>query len=104
MASVAPQQTVTFFSGSRLNPLNRAVFSAMALRRFLAPHVIAYWFTLSLIALRAASFISSGAEKSGNPWDKLIPLWSWQSRVISRMTDSVNCSAFFEIFGIPFLL
>src|SRR5438132_4924786 len=50
----------------------------------------------SAIALRAASLISSGAAKSGNPWDRLTARCFKASRVISRMTDSVNCSAFAE--------
>src|SRR5256714_148701 len=50
----------------------------------------------SAIALRAASLISSGAAKSGNPWDRLTAPCFKASRVISRITDSVNCSAFAE--------
>src|SRR6267378_3196722 len=50
----------------------------------------------SAMALRAASLISSGAAKSGNPWDRLTAPCFKAKRVISRMTDSVNCSAFAE--------
>src|SRR5258706_9479546 len=50
----------------------------------------------SAMALRAASLISSGAAKSGNPWDRLTAPCCKAKRVISRMTDSVNCSAFAE--------
>src|SRR4029077_4845102 len=50
----------------------------------------------SAIVLRAASLISSGAAKSGNPWDRLTAPCFNASRVISRITDSVNCSAFAE--------
>src|SRR3981189_3458672 len=50
----------------------------------------------SAMALRAASLISSGAAKSGNPWDRLTAPCFKARRVISRMTDSVNCSAFAE--------
>src|ERR1700674_2395926 len=50
----------------------------------------------SEMALRAASLISSGAAKSGNPWDRLTAPCFKARRVISRMTDSVNCSAFAE--------
>src|SRR3989442_15003971 len=50
----------------------------------------------SAIALRAASLISSGAAKSGNPWDRLTAPCFNARRVISRITDSVNCSAFAE--------
>src|ERR1700686_3902619 len=50
----------------------------------------------SEMALRAASLISSGAAKSGNPWDRLTAPCFKARRVISRITDSVNCSAFAE--------
>src|SRR6185295_17537333 len=44
----------------------------------------------SEMAWRAASLMSSGAEKSGKPCDKLTALCFIASRVISRITDSVN--------------
>src|ERR1700693_4428776 len=50
----------------------------------------------SEMALRAASLISSGAAKSGKPCDKLTAPCFKARRVISRITDSVNCSAFAE--------
>src|SRR5260370_8188881 len=50
----------------------------------------------SEMALRGASLISSGAAKSGNPWDRLTAPCFKAKRVISRITDSVNCSAFAE--------
>jgi hypothetical protein len=40
--------------------------------------------------------ISSGAGKSGNPCERLTASWRCASRVISRITDSVNWAAFFE--------
>jgi hypothetical protein len=52
--------------------------------------VIGYWLTSAAIAARAASLISSGAAKSGKPCDRLIAPCAFASRVISRMTDSVN--------------
>ncbi len=67
IASVDPQQTVIFFSGSICIPLNCATFCAIALRKFFEPQVIAYWLISSWMALHAACFISSGAEKSGKP-------------------------------------
>src|SRR5438094_4739054 len=51
----------------------------------------------SEIAWRAASLISAGAAKSGNPCERFTALCFIASRVISRMTDSVNCSALAEI-------
>src|ERR1700724_2622317 len=51
----------------------------------------------SEMAWRAASLISSGAAKSGKPWERLTALCLRARRVISRMTDSVNCSALAEI-------
>src|SRR5690349_24863272 len=50
----------------------------------------------ALMARHAASLIACGAAKSGNPCDKLTPPFCSFSRVISRMTDSVNCVAFFD--------
>src|SRR5215469_4674162 len=50
----------------------------------------------SAIALRAASLISSGAAKSGKPCERFTAPCFIARRVISRMTDSVNCSAFAE--------
>src|ERR1700686_4351756 len=50
----------------------------------------------SEMAWRAASLISAGAAKSGKPWERLTALCFMARRVISRMTDSVNCSAFAE--------
>src|SRR5882724_7410992 len=50
-----------------------------------------------MIASQAASFISSGAEKSGKPCERLIAPYRFAWRVISRMTDSVNCSALWDM-------
>src|SRR6266536_601311 len=44
------------------------------------------------MARTAAAFTSSGASKSGKPWARLTAPCSSASRVISRMTDSVNRS------------
>src|SRR5689334_17568077 len=46
------------------------------------------------IASHAACLIGIGAAKSGKPWERLTALWRCASRVISRMTDSVNELAF----------
>ena len=64
--------------------------SAIASRNSSAPHVIGYWLMSSVIARRAASLISSGAGKSGKPCERLIAPCATESRVISRITDSVN--------------
>ena len=40
---------------------------------------------------------AAGAGKSGKPCDKLMLPWRSERRVISRMTDSVNRSAFAEL-------
>src|SRR5438034_1856301 len=50
----------------------------------------------ALMAAHAASLTAAGAGKSGNPCDRLTPPYMWLSRVISRMTDSVNCVAFLD--------
>jgi len=42
IASVDPQQTVTSFSGSTQFPCHTPICRAIALRKFFAPHVIAY--------------------------------------------------------------
>src|SRR6266699_5210825 len=96
IASVEPQQMVISRSGSYLTPWVRSNFSTVAARSGFAPQVMAYWLMSSAMALRAASLISSGAAKSGNPWDRLTARCFKASRVISRITDSVNCSAFAE--------
>src|SRR5215472_15090342 len=41
----------------------------------------------------AARLISAGAAKSGKPWERFTALYFSASRVISRITDSVNCAA-----------
>src|SRR5262252_5469564 len=48
------------------------------------------------MAAQAASFTACGAAKSGNPCDRLTAWCASLSRVISRMTDSVNCRAFLD--------
>jgi hypothetical protein len=90
IASVEPQVTVSSVSGSTSSPRYHFVFRAIASRKSRAPQVIAYWLTSSAMARRAASLTSSGAGKSGNPCDRLTAPYFMASRVISRMTDSVN--------------
>src|SRR4029079_8931888 len=58
---------------------------------------MAYWLMSAFMASMAARFRISGAGKSGNPWDRLTALCIIARRVISRITDSVNCVAFCEI-------
>jgi hypothetical protein len=48
------------------------------------------------MAFTAASLISEGAGKSGNPWAKFTPRCLRQTRVMSRMTDSVKLRARWE--------
>ena len=81
MHSVEPQHTVTSVSGSYSRPVKR---------RVLAPQVMAYWFTSACTAREASSLSGCGAGKSGKPWARLTPPCCWQSRVISRITDSVK--------------
>ena len=45
------------------------------------------------IAAHAASFIGPGIGKSGNPCARLIAPYWFDTRVISRITDSVNVLA-----------
>ena len=49
------------------------------------------------IAAQAASLRRSCAGKSGNPWARLMAPCSLATRVISRITDSVNCAALWEM-------
>src|ERR1022692_110203 len=91
MASVDPQHTVISFSGSTVIPCHIPICRAIALRRFFAPQVIAYWFTSAATACCAACLISAGAGKSGNPCARFTAPCSIACRVISRMTDSVKC-------------
>src|SRR5438093_11839567 len=90
IASVAPHVTVTSVSGSTLMPYHSPYFATRASRRRFAPQVMAYWFTSSRIARAAASFRRSGAGKFGNPWARWMAPCSVASRVIPRITDSVN--------------
>src|SRR4029453_18899565 len=94
IASVAPHVTVTFFSGSAWIPLYVAYFRQRASRSGLAPQVIAYWLMSDVMARQAASLIAAGAAKSGYPCERLMAPCFAASRVISRMTLSVNCLAF----------
>src|SRR5205823_11233062 len=96
MPSVEPQVTVISVSGSISSPRYQRVFSAIAARKSRAPQVIAYWFTSASIACMAARLISAGAAKSGKPCDRLTAPCFKASRVISRMTDSVNWLALRE--------
>src|ERR1700681_1302039 len=48
------------------------------------------------MACMAALLISSGAAKSGKPCERFTAPYFIASRVISRITDSVNCCAFCE--------
>src|SRR5262245_49091082 len=48
------------------------------------------------MAAHAASLMAGGAEKSGKPCERVTPPYMSFRRVISRMTDSVNCVAFRE--------
>src|SRR5262249_21392932 len=91
MHSVAPQQTVTFLSGSHGMPLKLRTLAAIASRRAGAPQVMAYWLYPSWMARHAASLIAWGASKSGIPWPRLIAPCRAASRVISRITDSEKC-------------
>src|SRR6185436_13750461 len=94
--SVEPQVTVISVSGSISRPRCHAVFLAIASRKSFEPQVIAYWFTSASIASIARRLMSAGAAKSGNPCDRLTAPCFNASRVISRITDSVNELAFFE--------
>src|SRR2546421_5513473 len=94
--SVDPQVTVISVSGSISKPRYHLVFLAIASRKSFAPQVIAYWFTSSAIACIATRLTSSGAAKSGKPCERLTAPYFIASRVISRMTDSVNWLALRE--------
>src|SRR3954451_15056699 len=101
IASVAPQVTVTCVSGSIAPQAGkwRAVDSAIASRSGFEPHVIAYWLMSASTAAATAAFSSGGQAKSGKPWARLTAPAATARRFISRMTDSVNRSAFAEMRG-----
>src|SRR5262245_60436691 len=69
----------------------------MARRRRGVPHVMAYWWKSPSSARWAASTSTSGGRKFGMPWARLMPPCWLFTRVISRMTDSVNPCTRFEI-------
>src|SRR2546422_8274200 len=87
---ISPHVTVISVSGFTVIWYQSAYLRARASRSRLAPQVMAYWFTSSRIARAAASFRTSGAGKFGNPWARLMAPCSLASRVIPRITDSVN--------------
>ena len=62
----------------------------MARRRPGVPHVMAYWWKSPSSARCAASMTARGGGKFGIPWARLTPPCWATTRVISRMTDSVN--------------
>src|SRR5437588_6726966 len=100
IASVTPQQTVISVSGSTVICRKCLVLVAIASRITLAPQVVAYWLKSLRMASTAASLSSAGAAKSGKPWARLrqpSPCSAMQSRVISRITDSVNSLDLLEI-------
>ena len=90
MHSVAPQQTVTFSSGSQGMPLKRRTFSAIACRSGGAPQVMAYWLKPSWIALAAASLSCLRGFEVGHALAEVDRPVAVGQRVISRMTDSVK--------------
>ena len=66
IASVAPQVTVTWVSGSIAQPgWNRVVLAAIASRSGFAPQVIAYWLMSAWIASAAAALSSAGHGEVG---------------------------------------
>jgi hypothetical protein len=67
MASVLPQVTVMWASGSKSRPIYRRCLSARAHLKAGAPHVTAYWWYPSCKAQTAASTRASGGPKSANP-------------------------------------
>src|SRR5688572_8997775 len=99
MASVAPQVTIRFLSGSQGRLVKRVSFFASAWRSGVAPQVTAYWWLLPSISALAASRIARGGLKSGNPCDRLIAPCCCATRVISRMSDSVNVAVRRDVRG-----
>src|SRR2546430_6923321 len=90
IASVEPQVTTRFVSGSASIPLNVFARRAIASRNSRAPQVIEYWLYPPSSARFAAAVSCEGGSKSGNPWAKFTASWSAAIRVISRITDSGN--------------
>src|SRR3989475_8075314 len=90
IASVEPQVTTRFVSGSASIPLNVFARRAIASRNSRAPQVIEYWLYPPSSARFAAAVSCEGGSKSGTPWAKFPASWSAAMRVISRITDSGN--------------
>src|SRR5437667_370577 len=84
IASVEPQVTTRFVSGSASIPLNVFARRAIASRNSRAPQVIEYWLYPPSSARFAAAVSCEGGSKSGNPWAKFTASWSAAIRVISR--------------------
>src|SRR5437879_7122205 len=90
IASVEPQVTTRFVSGSASIPLTVFARRAIASRNSRAPQVTEYWLYPPSSARFAAAVSCEGGSKSGNPWAKFTASWSDAIRVISRITDSGN--------------
>ncbi len=80
----------TWVSGSRSSPIQYFCFFNNAFRKRGAPHVMAYWWGPSSIALLPATKTSGGGSASGKPWERLMAPYWFETRVISRITDSVK--------------
>ncbi len=92
MASVEPQVTTICVSGSMSICMRGLCLAASAARKLGAPHVMAYWCGPSAAALARRFLMASGGSKSGKPWERLMAPYCMETRVMRRMTESVNCA------------
>ena len=91
MASVEPHVTTIWVSGSMSRPMRGLCLAASAARKLGAPQVMAYWCGPVWATSARRSVISAGGSKSGKPWDRLMASYFMDTRVMRRITESVNC-------------
>ena len=90
MASVEPMVTTISVSGSSVRPMKRPALRASACRKFGAPIVMGYWCGPSALTSARRSVSALGGSKSGKPCARLIAPHARLTRVMRRMTESVN--------------
>ncbi len=91
MASVEPQVTTIWVSGSMSRPMRGLCLAARAARKLGAPHVMAYWCGPSWATSARRSVMAAGGSKSGKPCERLMASYFMETRVMRRITESVNC-------------
>src|SRR5207245_10629504 len=88
IASVEPQVTTRFVSGSASIPLNVFARRAIAARNSRAPQVIEDWLYPPSSASLGAEESCEGGPKAGNPCATLTAYWGDANGVTPLTTDS----------------